>query len=99
FYTFTLVFDPEKSTVEYVKQMRVQLEVNAGMGVSDLEFERLEIKVEMWKNGMFKRLYITESYKMKMAGIINSSITLYSDTQYAYEEVAGYTLKEHYDAF
>lgn len=101
-YTFTLKFDPIKSTANYIETMRAQLEVNAGMGVEDLVFEELNIQVEMWENGAIKRLYITESYKMKMdigIGKLNSSITLYSDTQYAYAQEEGFKLEDHVKAF
>ena len=94
-WSFTLNFDPIKSTANYIETMRAQLEVNAGMGVENLTFEQLEIKVEMWDNGMIKRIFITESYHMKMVNVpviksLNSSITLNSDTQYAYAETENF---------
>lgn len=103
-YTFTLNFDPVKSTANYIETMRAQLEVNAGMGVEGLTFETLEITVEMWDNGMIKRIYITESYFMKMTDVpviksLNSSITLNSDTQFAYAESEGFKYDEHVAAF
>lgn len=99
YYTFTISFDPTETTKDYIGTMKQQLEVNAGMGVDGLTFEELKLEVELWDNGMFKRLFITESYFMKMAGIINSSITLYSDTQFTYEEVDGYKYDENVATF
>ena len=99
YYTFSLDFDPVKSTENYIDTMKAQLEGNAGMKVSGLEFRTLRLKVEIWENGAIKRIYITESYKMVIASIINSVITLNSDTQYAYEEIEGYKLAEHVKAF
>ena len=99
YYTFTISFDPTETTKDYIGTMKQQLQTNAGMGVDGLTFEELKLQVELWDNGMFKRLYITESYFMKMAGIINSSITLYSDTQFTYEEVDGYRYEDHVATF
>ncbi len=102
-YKFTVKFDPVKSTANYIETMRAQLEVNAGMKVDGLTFEELTLKVELWDNGAIKRIFITESYYMQMKipvlGYVKSSITLNSDTQYAYEEVEGLRLQEHFDAF
>lgn len=100
-YSFTLDFDPIKSTANYIDTMKAQLEVNAGMPVEGLEFTKLQLKVEMWSNGTIKRIQIVESYKMKLVlkalanAKLNSELTLRSDTQFAYEEVEGYKFADH----
>ncbi|MDE7337604.1 MAG: hypothetical protein K2N32_05755, partial [Clostridia bacterium] len=102
-YSFTIKFDPIKSTANYIDTMKAQLEGNANMPVDGLTFEELNLNVELGDNGAIKRIFITESYFMKMKvpilGYINSSITLNSDTQYAYKQVDGLKLQEHIDAF
>lgn len=92
-YRFAIIFDPVKSTTEYVKTMQQQLEVNAGMKVEGLEFLQLRLRVVLWENGMIRNMYITESYKMKLAGVIDSVITLNSDVQYSFDpNEAGYDI-------
>ena len=92
-YRFAIIFDPEKSTVEYKKTMQQQLEVNAGMKVEGLEFLQLRLRVVLWENGMIRNMYITESYQMKLAGVIDSVITLNSDVQYSFDpNEAGYDI-------
>ena len=99
YYSFSIDFDPVKSTANYIDTMKAQLEGNAGMKVGGLEFKTLTLKVELWDNGVIKRIFITESYKMKIANVINSVITLNSDTQYAYSETDGYRLDDHVKEF
>ena len=99
YYTFTISFDPTETTKDYIGTMKQQLEGNAGMKVEGLTFEELKLQVELWDNGLIKRLFVTESYFMKLAGIINSSMTLYSDTQFTYEEIDGYRYEDHVATF
>lgn len=95
-YRFAIIFDPIKSTTEYVKTMKQQLEVNAGMSVEGLEFKQLRLRVVLWENGMIRNMYITESYKMKLMGLIDSVITLNSDVQYSFNpNEAGYDIAEN----
>ena len=95
-YRFAIIFDPEKSTVEYKKTMQQQLEVNAGMKVEGLEFLQLRLRVVLWENGMIRNMYITESYQMKLAGVIDSVITLNSDVQYSFDpNEAGYDIDKN----
>lgn len=95
-YRFAIIFDPVKSTTEYVKTMKQQLEVNAGMKVEGLEFLQLRLRVVLWENGMIRNMYITESYKMKLMGLIDSAITLNSDVQYSFNpKEAGYDIAEN----
>ena len=95
-YRFAIIFDPVKSTTEYVKTMKQQLEVNAGMKVEGLEFLQLRLRVVLWENGMIRNMYITESYKMKLMGLIDSAITLNSDVQYSFNpNEAGYDIAEN----
>lgn len=95
-YRFAIIFDPEKSTVEYKKTMQQQLEGNAGMKVEGLEFKQLRLRVVLWENGMIRNMYITESYQMKLAGVIDSVITLNSDVQYSFNpNEAGYDIAEN----
>ena len=92
-YRFAIIFDPVKSTTEYVKTMKQQLEVNAGMTVEGLEFKQLRLRVVLWENGMIRNMYITESYQMKLMGVIDSVITLNSDVQYSFDpNEAGYDI-------
>lgn len=95
-YRFAIIFDPIKSTTEYVKTMQQQLEANAGMSVEGLEFKQLRLRVVLWENGMIRNMYITESYQMKLAGVLNSVITLNSDVQYSFDpNEAGYDIDEN----
>lgn len=95
-YRFAIIFDPVKSTTEYVKTMQQQLEANAGMSVEGLEFKQLRLRVVLWENGMIRNMYITESYQMKLAGVLNSVITLNSDVQYSFDpNEKGYDIDEN----
>lgn len=98
-YRFAIIFDPDKSTVEYKKTMQQQLEVNAGMKVEGLEFKQLRLRVVLWENGMIRNMYITEAYKMKLAGIIDSVVVLDSDVQYSFDpNEAGYDIDENIES-
>ena len=61
-----------------------------------LEFKQLRLRVVLWENGMIRNMYITESYQMKLAGVIDSVITLNSDVQYSFNpNEAGYDIAEN----
>ncbi len=95
-YRFAIIFDPIKSTENYKGTMKQQLEANAGMSVSGIEFKQLRLRVVLWENGMIRNMHITESYKMKIAGIIDSTITLQSYVQYSFDKnEAGYDIDEN----
>lgn len=103
-YKFAFEFDPEKSTVEYLKVMKVQLEGNAGMGVDGLQFNKLILEVVMWENGMIRAINVKESYQMKMdvpvLGYIDSVVGLKATQLFSYNpEEAGYKIQEHINSF
>lgn len=90
-YRFAVIFDPVKSTTEYVKTMKQQLSVNAGMKVDKIDFLQLRIRVVLWSNGMLRNVYITESYAMKLGNVINSTVTLNTEVQFSYDsDESGY---------
>lgn len=82
-YTFKIVADPQASTVEYTKQMMYMLN-STGTNAEDFEFRKIEIEITMWDNGFIKELNLTESYFMKVSGIIDTEITLNSFRQFSY---------------
>lgn len=99
-YSFKVVMDIALSTEEYKDVMIYQLESNAGMSVSGLDFTQLEFNVYVWESGFLARLEITESYKMKLAGIINSEITLNSTQYFSYNpNEAGYKMSDYINQF
>ena len=85
-YRFALEFDPVKSTTEYIKTMKAQLEGNAGMGVEGLEFLQLQLSVVLWENGTFRSISVVEGYKMTMAVTsslkLNNNVVKLTATQY-----------------
>ena len=82
-YTFKIVADPKASTVEYTKQMMYMLN-STGTKAEDFEFRKIELEITMWDNGFIKSLNLTESYFMKVSGIIDTEITLNSFRQFSY---------------
>lgn len=86
-YRFALIFEPVKSTEEYVKTMWQQLEANAGMGVKAVDFKQLGFQVVLWENGMIRSMRITESYNMSLdlkVTTLDSLVTLISNVQYSF---------------
>lgn len=99
-YRFAIIFDPVDSTVEYVKTMRQQLEANAGLKVDKIDFLQLRIRFVLWSNGMIRNMYITESYGMKIAGVLNSTVTLNAEVQFSYDpNESGYGISAFEEAF
>lgn len=99
-YTFKVVMNIALSTEEYKEVMKYQLSSNAGVGVSGLEFTKLEFNVHVWQSGFLARLDITESYKMKLAGIIDSEITLNSVQYFSYNpNEEGYKMADYINMF
>lgn len=102
-YSFKVVMDIALSTEEYKDVMVYQLENNAGMSVSGLEFTQLEFNVVVWESGFLARLEITESYNMKLsaAGLkLNSEITLNSTQYFSYNpNEAGYKMADYINKF
>lgn len=82
-YTFKIVADPKASTVEYTEQMMYMLN-STGTKAEDFEFRKIELEITMWDNGFIKSLNLTESYFMKVSGIIDTEITLNSFRQFSY---------------
>lgn len=94
-YSFTIVADPNTSTTEYQKQMMYMLKEQSGLTPGDFRFEEIKLEVVLWENGYIKSLKLTESYFMKVAGIISTSITLNSNTAYSYFSTEeGFTLAD-----
>ena len=90
-YTFKIVADPKASTVEYTKQMMYMLN-STGTKAEDFEFRKIELEITMWDNGFIKSLNLTESYFMKVSGIIDTEITLNSFRQFSYyDDEDGFT--------
>ncbi len=83
-YSFTIVADPQTSTVDYQKQMMYMLKEQSGISPSDFRFEEIKLEVEIWENGYIKSLKLTESYFMNVAKIIATTITLNSNFAFSY---------------
>lgn len=99
-YRFSLIFNPDKATTEYVKTMKQQLEANANMKVEKIEFLQLRIRVVLWENGMLRNMFITEAYNMKLGGLINSTVTLNTEVQFSYDSSEeGYSIANFEDMF
>ncbi|MDE6361561.1 MAG: hypothetical protein K2L53_01130, partial [Clostridia bacterium] len=102
-YKFAFLFEPEKSTEEYQKVMKVQLETNANMPIDGLAFKQLMLEVVLWENGMIRSIYVSEVYHMKMVlgGIgIDSDVKLTATQLFSYNpNEEGYKIDEHLSAF
>lgn len=99
-YRFAIIFNPVKSTTEYVKTMKQQLSVNAGMEVNKIDFLQLRIRFVLWANGMIRNVYITESYAMKLGSVLNSTVTLNTEVQFSYDKTEnGYAADEFENSF
>lgn len=85
-YRFSIIFDPINSTTEYIKTMKQQLSVNAGMTVNKIDFLQLRIRFVLWSNGMLRYAYITEAYSMRLGSVINGTVTLNTEVQFSYDK-------------
>ncbi len=84
-YEFTVDLDINKATEDYRQVMLHMLNASVSCKDEDLKFRSVQFTVKMWENGFISELGIVESYDVKIAGIINSTITLESVQQYSYD--------------
>ena len=92
-YKFSIVFNLEKVTQNYKAVMEYMLSQSAP--ADGLTFLGLKFDVVVWDNGYLADIYITEQYKMSIAGIIDSAVELKSRQQYSYNPAeTGYTMAE-----
>ena len=77
------------SVAEYEEQMMYMLN-SQGQEPTDFYFTDITLKVTMWPNGFFQKVEVTESYKMVIAKIINSEVTLNSTKGFFFEETSDY---------
>lgn len=89
----------DEAISEYYKVMEVQLSTNAGMKVEGLKFTKVNFEVKVWKeSGLIKQMKVTESYDMKVAGIIDSNVTLNMINKYSYDKNEATTYIEPEDS-
>ncbi len=98
-YEFTIDLDINKATEEYRQVMLHMLNASVSCKDEDLKFRSVQFTVKMWDNGFISELGIKESYDVKIAGIISSTITLESVQQYSYDmNEKGYDIASRLEA-
>lgn len=102
YYTFTVYGNvnkdsgPNYSVADYEKQMRHMLQ-SQNTNPSEFYFTEIKLDVSIWPNGLFRSVNVTESYYMKIASIISSTVTLESTKAFYYDKESLPTGDEAYD--
>lgn len=88
YYEFTVDLDYENCTKEYVEVMKYMMEQT--VTCKGLDFKGLKMTFQIWKNGFFRQLEISETYQMKVGlgalGSLNSNVTLNSVRAFYYND-------------
>ena len=91
YYTFTVYGNVNKdsgplySVADYEKQMLHMLQ-SQNTNPSEFYFTEIKLDVSIWPNGLLRSVDVTESYYMKIAGIISSTVTLESTKAFYYDK-------------
>lgn len=90
YYTFTVSGNVDKnsegySVADYEEQMLYML-ASQDQNPSQFYFTEITLEVQMWPNGFFRSVKITESYFMQIMGFVDSVVTLVSTKAFFFEE-------------
>ena len=96
-YSFKIKFDPEESTVDYIRVIEANLK-KTSKGARISEFTKLELNVEMWESGLIKKIAVSEQYKFVMALPLTNDY--WANVYFAWDEgKTGYAMSDYRDAF
>ena len=90
YYTFSVSGNVDKnspgySVEEYEEQMLYMLN-SQGQNPSEFYFTEITLEVQVWPNGFFRQVKVTESYYMKLMLGVDSVVTLTSTKSFFFDE-------------
>ena len=90
YYTFSVSGNVDKnsdgySVADYEDQMLYMLE-SQGQTPSEFYFTEIKLDVEVWPNGFLRQVKVTESYFMKVMGIVETVVTLESTKAFFFDK-------------
>ena len=90
YYTFSVSGNVDKnspgySVEEYEEQMLYMLN-SQGQNPSEFYFTEITLEVQVWPNGFFRQVKVTESYYMKLMNVVSSVVTLTSTKSFFFDE-------------
>lgn len=94
-YTFSVTFDNEVVTRDYIQLLELNL---AKQGGGDVTYQSLKMDFEMWQDGHIKSISILEKYNFRMFLSLDNIYD--ADVYFAYDEQdCGYIMAEYANAF
>ena len=90
YYTFSVSGNVDKnsdgySVADYEDQMLYMLE-SQGQTPSEFYFTEIKLDVQVWPNGFLRQVKVTESYFMKVMGIVETVVTLESTKAFFFDK-------------
>lgn len=94
-YSFSIVFDKDIATKEYINVLERNLSKNGG---KDVKFTSLKMDFVLWEDGHIKSISLEEKYDFRM--VISMTNVYNADVYFAYDEQeCGFVMADYKDAF
>ena len=87
YYEFEVKCNAADDFEDYLTVMNYMLKANSGkVKENSKDGLKLEFKVQIWEDGLFKYYDVLESYDISVVGILNGNVSLKSAVRFTYDE-------------
>ena len=98
YYEFEVKCNAADAFEDYFPVMNYMLKANSGkVKENSKDGLKLEFKVQIWEDGLFKYYDVLESYDISVVGILNGNVSLKSAVRFTYDENED-QLSKYYDS-